>query len=400
MVMRKIGYILLLACLTWGYGIAQTVPQLYRSVDEANMNHWVDSVFDAMSYEQRIGQLFMIVANPKSDTRNMQRLMRYVEEVKIGGVLFHKGDPETQAVVTNRLQKASAVPLLIALDGEWGLSMRLSGTTRFPKNMMLGAIADNRLIEAYGQEVGRQCRELGIHINFAPDLDVNSNADNPVIGLRSFGEQPEQVAEKGMAYARGLERTGILSVAKHFPGHGDTSEDSHKTLPTLYHSRERLDSVELLPFRRYVREGFAGMMTGHLYVKALDKTRTPTSFSRPVVTDLLQGEMGFRGLCFTDALSMKGASTRRSDNPCVKALLAGNDILLAPSAPLNDFAAVKGAIEEGVLSLEDVEAKCLKILRYKYIAGLHQYQPIEVKGLSQRLNSPHAAWLVAKLNEE
>ena len=400
MLMRKIGYILLWACLTMGCGIAQTLPQLYRSVDEAKMNHWVDSVFDAMSYDQRIGQLFMIIANPKSDTRNMQRLLRYVEEVKIGGVLFHKGDPETQAVVTNRLQKASAVPLLIALDGEWGLSMRLSGTTRFPKNMMLGAITDNRLIEAYGQEVGRQCRELGIHINFAPDLDVNSNADNPVIGLRSFGEEPEQVAVKGMAYARGLESTGILSVAKHFPGHGDTSEDSHKTLPTLYHSRERLDSVELLPFRRYVREGFAGMMTGHLYVKALDKTRTPTSFSRAVVTDLLQGEMGFQGLCFTDALAMKGASTRRSDNPCVKALLAGNDVLLAPSAPLNDFAAVKGAIEEGVLSLEEIEAKCLKILRYKYIAGLHHYQPIEVKGLSQRLNTPHAAWLVAKLNEE
>ena len=225
MVISKIGYILLFSFFTCGYGIAQTVPQLYRSVDEAKMNHWVDSVFDAMSYEQRIGQLFMIVANPKSDTRNMQRLMRYVEEVKIGGVLFHKGDPETQAIVTNRLQKASDVPLLIALDGEWGLSMRLSGTTRFPKNMMLGAIADNQLIEAYGQEVGRQCRELGIHINFAPDLDVNSNADNPVIGLRSFGEQPEMVAEKGIAYARGLESMGIFSVAKHFTGHGDTSED-------------------------------------------------------------------------------------------------------------------------------------------------------------------------------
>ena len=398
--MRKIGYILLWACFVCVYGRAAVVPNLYRSVDVVQMNHWVDSVFDALSYEERIGQLFMIVANPKSDTRNMQRLMRYVQEAKIGGVLFHKGDPETQALVTNRLQKASAVPLLIALDGEWGLSMRLSGTTRFPKNMMLGAIADNQLIEAYGEEVGRQCRELGIHINFAPDLDVNSNADNPVIGLRSFGERPEQVAEKGIAYAKGLERMGIFSVAKHFPGHGDTSEDSHKTLPTLYHDRARLDSVELFPFLRYVRAGFAGMMTGHLYVKALDKTRTPSSFSRPVVTDLLQKEWGFTGLCFTDALAMKGASTRRADNPCVKALLAGNDILLAPSAPLSDFAAVKGAIDEGVIPLEEVEAKCLKILRYKYIAGLHHYQPIELKGLSGRLNTPHAAWLVAKLNAE
>ena len=162
------------------------------------MNHWVDSVFDAMSYDERIGQLFMIIANPKSDTRNMQRLMRYVNEIKIGGILFHKGDPVTQAEVTNRLQKASRVPMLVSLDGEWGLSMRLSGTTRFPKNMMLGAIEDNSLITEYGKEVARQCKEMGIHINFAPDMDVNSNTDNPVIGLRSFGENPEAVADKGL----------------------------------------------------------------------------------------------------------------------------------------------------------------------------------------------------------
>lgn len=399
MLKRKL-YFVLLACLVWGYGVAQTSPNLLRAVDQAKMEQWVDSVFDSMSVEERIGQLFMVIANPKSDTRNMQLLMRYVNEVKIGGVLFHKGNPETQALVTNRLQKAAKVPLLIALDGEWGLSMRLSGTTRFPKNMMLGAITDNGLIEAYGEEVGRQCRELGIHINFAPDLDVNSNADNPVIGLRSFGERPEVVAEKGLAYARGLERTGIISVAKHFPGHGDTAEDSHKTLPTLYHDRARLDSVELPPFLRYVRAGFAGMMTGHLYVKSLDKSRTPSSFSRSVVTDLLRKEWGFTGLCFTDALAMKGATTNRRDNPCVKALLAGNDVLLAPSAPLADFAAVKGAIDEGVIPMEAIEERCLKILRYKYVAGLHQYRPIELKGLSERLNSPHATWLAAKLNAE
>lgn len=227
--MRQIG-ILLLCCISLLSSGAQTVPNLYREVDQEKMNHWVDSVFDAMSYDERIGQLFMVIANPKSDNRNMQRLMRYVNEIKIGGILFHKGDPVTQAEVTNRLQKASRIPMLVSLDGEWGLSMRLSGTTRFPKNMMLGAIEDNALIEEYGKEVGRQCREMGIHINFAPDMDVNSNVDNPVIDLRSFGENPEAVSEKGIAYARGLESTGILSVSKHFPGHGDTSDDSHETL--------------------------------------------------------------------------------------------------------------------------------------------------------------------------
>ncbi|MCD8138156.1 MAG: serine hydrolase, partial [Parabacteroides gordonii] len=398
--MRKILTILFCAvCLLTAK--AQTIPNMYRNVDQAKMNHWVDSVFDAMSYDERIGQLFMVIAEPKSDNRNMQRLLRYVNEIKIGGILFHKGNPVTQAEVTNRLQKASRVPMFVSLDGEWGLSMRLSGTTRFPKNMMLGAIEDNKLITEYGKEVARQCKELGIQINFAPDIDVNSNTDNPVIGLRSFGENPVAVADKGLAYARGLEGEGIISVSKHFPGHGDTSEDSHNTLPSVHHDRARLDSVELYPFRRYIYDGYAGVMTGHLYVPALDKTRNlPSSLSRPIVTGLLKEELGFRGLCFTDALAMKGATTSKSDNPSVKALLAGNDILLAPAAPINDFTAVKEAIDEGILNIEDIEAKCIKILQYKYITGLNKYSPIEVKGLSKRLNSPHAAWLAAKLNAE
>lgn len=380
---------------------AQTTPNLYRAADEEKMNHWVDSVFDALSEEERIGQLFMVVADPKSDARNMQRLMHYVDDLKIGGILFHKGNPVTQAEVTNRLQKASRVPMLVSLDGEWGLSMRLSGTTRFPKNMMLGAIENDSLITEYGKEVARQCREMGIHINFAPDLDVNSNTDNPVIGLRSFGENPVAVADKGLAYAHGLESEGILSVAKHFPGHGDTSEDSHYTLPAVYHDRSRLDSVEHQPFKRYIQAGYAGMMTAHLYVPALDKTRNrPVSMSRAVVTDLLQNELGFHGLRFTDALAMKGASTRKSDNPSVMALRAGNDILLAPASPATDFAAVKEALKEGLLDREEIEAKVIKILQYKYVAGLNAYRPIETKGLSERLNSPHAAWLASKLNAE
>ncbi|WP_195373275.1 glycoside hydrolase family 3 N-terminal domain-containing protein [Parabacteroides leei] len=398
--MRKI-LTMLFCCVCLLTAKAQTIPNLYRNVDQTKMNHWVDSVFDSMTYDERIGQLFMVIADPKSDNRNMQRLMRYVNEIKIGGILFHKGNPVTQAEVTNRLQKASRVPMFVSLDGEWGLSMRLSGTTRFPKNMMLGAIEDNRLITEYGKEVARQCKEMGIQINFAPDIDVNSNTDNPIIGLRSFGENPQAVAEKGLAYARGLEGEGIISVSKHFPGHGDTAEDSHNTLPSVHHDLARLDSVELYPFKRYIYDGYAGVMTGHLYVPALDKTRNlPSSFSRPIVTGLLKDKLGFRGLCFTDALAMKGATTSKSDNPSVKALLAGNDILLAPAAPINDFTAVKEAIDEGILNIEEVEAKCIKILQYKYITGLNNYKPIEIKGLSERLNSPHGEWLAAKLNAE
>ncbi|MDR2119040.1 MAG: serine hydrolase [Tannerellaceae bacterium] len=380
---------------------AQTEPSLYRRTDRERMIHWADSMFDAMSYDERIGQLFMVIANPSADTRNMQKLTQYIDSIHIGGVLFSKGQPAMQADVTNRLQKASHVPLLIALDGEWGLSMRLSETTRFPRNMMLGAVENDSLIALYGEEVGRQCREMGIHINFAPSLDVNSNTENPVIGTRSFGENPHAVADKGIAYARGLEKARIISVAKHFPGHGDTSEDSHHTLPVVGHNKEQLDSIELLPFKRYIREGFAGMMTAHLYVPALDTAgHSPASYSQSVVTGLLKKKYGFGGLLFTDALAMKGASVKNTDNPSVKALLAGNDVLLAPATPVADFKAVKQAIEDGVLNLKDMEARCLKILRYKYVAGLNRHRPVAIRGLSERINSPRAAWLAAKLNAE
>ena len=215
--MKKI-YIFLISCVTVLSAVAQTTPNLYRAVDKAKMNHWVDSVFDAISDDERVGQLFMVIANPKSDTRNMQRLMRYVNEMKIGGILFHKGDPVMQAEVTNRLQKASRVPMLVSLDGEWGLSMRLSGTTRFPKNMMLGAIEDNDLITEYGKEVARQCKEMGIHINFAPDMDVNSNTDNPVIGLRSFGENPQAgVSRQRSGVCPRAGRAGYLVRCQAFP---------------------------------------------------------------------------------------------------------------------------------------------------------------------------------------
>ena len=397
--MKKIVYGSIL-CLISICAVAQIEPALFTKVDQAKMNQWVDSVFQTMNDDEKIGQLFMIVANPTSDAKNLQTLEDNIKNGKIGGILFHTGDPVTQADVTNRLQQIARVPLFIALDGEWGLSMRLSGTTRFPKNMMLGAIENVSLIEEYGKEVGRQCREMGIHINFAPVLDVNNNVNNPVIGIRSFGEDPDMVAERGIVYARGLESMGILSVAKHFPGHGDTSEDSHNTLPVVRRSLASLDSVELLPFRRYITARFAGIMTAHIHVPALDKTQRAASLSNNVVTDLLQKDMGFKGLCFTDALAMQGATGSGITSATVASLLAGNDIALAPVSLTRELEAVKVAIQSGILQKEVINAKCKKILQYKYIAGLQRYQPVELQGLSARLNTPHAAWLAAKLNEE
>lgn len=398
--MKKL-IILISFCLFAIIGTAQTETNFFRAVDKDKMNHWVDSVFDTMTLDERIGQLFMVIANPTTDTKNMQKLTRYINDIKVGGILFAKGNPQTQADATNRLQKLSRVPLFIALDGEWGLSMRLSGTTRFPRNMTLGAIENDTLIEIYGKEVGRQCREMGIHINFAPALDVNSNMANPVIGNRAFGEDPGLVSDKGLAYSKGLESEGIISVAKHFPGHGDTADDSHQTLPVIRHNRTRLDSVELLPFKRYIYDGYAGIMTSHLYVPALDKTKDiPATFSKPIVTDLLQEEFGFSGLLFTDALAMKGAAAKAGENISVKALQAGNEILVSSATPINDFEAVKKALDKGTLDLKDIERRVLKVLQYKYIAGLNNYKPVQTKGLIDRINTPHAAWMAAKLNEE
>ena len=392
-------WIICLACVLQVKG--QITPTLFKQTDQKKMNHWVDSVLQSMTPKERIGQLFMPVVSLDKGAYNQKKIAQYVEKLKIGGILFHQGSTQTQALLTNKAQSLSRIPLLISLDGEWGLSMRLTGTTRFPKSMMLGAVSDMKLIEAYGKEVARQCHELGIHINFAPVLDVNSNQQNPVIGLRSFGENAQEVSRRGLAYARGLESEGVLSVAKHFPGHGDTSEDSHYTLPTIRHDRARLDSIELAPFRAYINAGFGGMMTGHLAVPALDPTRNvQASLSKTIISKLLQTEMQFTGLCFTDALAMKGAIGKGKLNPSVAALIAGNDILLAPTDLLKDYAAIEKALQNGILSQSLIDQRCKKILQYKYILGIDKRQTIPTADIHKRINSENAAWLAAKLNSE
>jgi len=396
---RKTFFVLLCGIIT--ATVLAPEPRLSAKFDRTKADLWVDSVFNAMSDDERIGQLFMVAVFPHDDAATTNQLSNYINNIHIGGVLFRQGDPVTQAKITNRIQQESAVPLFIALDGEWGLSMRLTGTTRFPKNMMLGAVGDLRLIEDYAREVGRQCREMGIQINFAPVLDVNNNPDNPVIGTRSFGENPDDVAERGIAYARGLESMDVIAVAKHFPGHGGTSEDSHQTLPTVHHNAAELDSIELAPFRRYIAEGFAGVMTGHLYVPALDSvTERATSLSPVMIEGVLKKRLGFEGLCFTDALEMKGATGKAGGSPAVLSILAGNDVVLAPASPEKEYEAVCEAVKNNVITKDAINEKCRKILKYKYITGLNAYQPIELTGLKERLNTPYADRLTAQLNAQ
>ena len=294
---KKIVLILLLGLVFLIPTQAGQIPRLLRETDETEMNRWVDSVMQRLTIPERIGQLFVVGVENNLSDRNKDLLKSLIEQCHVGGLLFSKGTAEDQATLTNMAQALSRVPLMITMDGEWGLAMRLKETPSFPKNMTLGAVSDDSLIYAYGREMGRACRRMGIQVNFAPVLDINSNPQNPVIGNRSFGENPDNVSRKARLYAQGLEDEGIMAVGKHFPGHGDTHEDSHFTLPSVLRNRAQLDSCELSAFSRYINAGFSGLMVGHLFVPALDTTSDrPSSLSPDIVTGLLQEEMGFEGL--------------------------------------------------------------------------------------------------------
>ena len=372
-------------------------PSLVYSLrNNEECRQWVDSVMQRMSLKERIGQLFIYTIAPQLNKPNTDLLRKVVQEYKVGGLLFSGGLLENQVKLTNQAQEMAGVPLLITFDGEWGLAMRLRGTPSFPRNRVLGCIRDNGLLYEYGREVARQCREIGVQVNFAPVADVNINPDNPVINTRSFGEDPVEVARKVVAYSRGLESGRILSVSKHFPGHGDTDVDSHKALPVLPFTRERLDSVELYPFRRAIRAGLGGIMVGHLEVPAWEpQAGLPSSLSRRIVTDLLKEELGFKGLVFTDALAMRGVSGQ--GHLCLQALKAGDDLLLVPRNLEGELGAVRAAVRSGELPEAEINRRCRKVLMYKYALGLSKKPHVRLSGLESRLNTPHTRTLMRQL---
>jgi beta-glucosidase-like glycosyl hydrolase/CubicO group peptidase (beta-lactamase class C family) len=391
----KILWIYLLGLGTFTLS-AQVIPNLYQQADHVAMNRWVDSVYATLTQEEKVGQLFMPIAEPNKRWKG--KIAGYIQHQKVGGLLFSKGTLAQQAEVTNYAQSISEVPLLIALDGEWGLSMRLTDAPKFPHNMIVGAITDDSLLTLYGREVARQCREMGIHVNFAPSLDVHSNPDNSVIGTRSYGENPSNVARQGIAFARGMESNGIMAVAKHFPGHGDTSADSHNTLPTIRHSRGRLEEVELYPFRKYVNAGLSGIMSGHLNVPELQTRGLPASLSPAIGVDLLKKEMGFEGLTFTDGMAMKGVSNHPEAS--VRALLAGNDVILGVTNQQKAFESVDEAVTSGFLPDSLLEKKVRKILSYKYILGAHRFTPIHTASVHRRIHTPQTEWLQRKIYDK
>lgn len=376
---------------------ATRLPNLFNQVDQVAMNQWVDSVFNSLTPEGRVGQLIIAAVTPSGNDATRELVKRLVTQNLVGGLIYEESSIADQAAVTNLAQSLAAVPLMITIDGEWGLGMRLKEVPNFQRNLILGALDDDMLLYEYGREVARQCRRMGIHVNFAPVLDVNDNPLNPVIGDRSFGESPELVARHAIAFARGLEDGGVMAVGKHFPGHGSSSEDSHKTLPVINKSLQEINTCELVPFRRFIDSGLSGILTAHLLVPAIEGGKAPTSLSPDCVGKLLRDDMGFEGLIFTDALNMKGATQMLKGSACVNALLAGNDVLLMPENVGAEVAAVLHAVNSGVISQNVIDERCKKMLRYKYALQLTGPQHVNTANLVDDVNSSRATVLKRQL---
>lgn len=386
-------YLLLTAC----YSYAIDPPYL-----KDTSNIWVDSILKNMTLDEKIGQLFMVAAYSNKDEVSYQNIDKYIKDYKVGGLIFFQGTPQKQAELTNRYQAESKIPLWIGFDGEWGLGMRLDNTISYPRQLTLGAINHPDLIYDMGVEFARQMKRIGIQINFAPDIDVNSNPNNPVINDRSFGDNKFGVVRRGLAYMQGMQDNKILASGKHFPGHGDTDVDSHKDLPVLKHNMERLESVELYPFKQFIRYGVGSMMVSHLNVLALDGAPNfPATLSPKIVQEKLIDSMGFKGLVFTDAMNMKGITKYYPSGVAeVMAILAGNDVMLFPDDVDAAIAGVRCAVlQDSIITETLINQKVRKILAAKYWLGLNHYQPVKLEGIYADINSDEAKFLKFRLME-
>lgn len=362
-------------------------------------NRWVDSVFKKMNRNEKIGQLFMVRAHTNLGQSYSDSVAKVIKKDHLGGVVFFAGGPVRQANLTNQYQSLAKIPLMIAMDGEWGLGMRLDSTISSPYQMTLGAIQDESLIYQMGQQVAKDFKRLGVQINFAPVMDINNNPNNPVIGYRSFGENKYNVAKKGIAYMKGMQDGGLFTTAKHFPGHGDTDVDSHYDLPQLPFTAGRLDSLEMYPFKQAFAENLSGVMVAHMNIPSLDNTpNVPSTLSKPIVTGILKEKLGFKGLIFSDAMGMKGVVKFFSNGEAdVRGLIAGNDVLELSENSARAIKLIRKSIRKKRLSWDDIDVKVKKVLEAKYWMGLHKLKPIDTTDLVSDLNSPKANMLNQEL---
>ena len=390
--MNRIKALFLLLVLAFSAG---------TSVAQDAETRWVDSVYNSLTMEQRVAQLICMRAN-QPDKPFYEDVAKYIKQYNIGGVCFFRADAEAQVNQTNAWQALAQTPLMVSIDAEWGLAMRVKKTLAYPYQMTLGAISNDELIYEMGQQIAEQCHRMGIHVNFAPVADVNSNPANPIIGMRSFGENPQRVGEKATAYALGMQSKGMITTMKHFPGHGNTATDSHMTLPTVTRTMDEVRDIELAPFRYMIGQGVNGAMVGHLYFPAIEKVKnTSSSLSYGVVTELLKEQMGFEGLIFTDGLDMKGVSEKvRQDSVPYVSFMAGNDVLILPTNVPFAIKTIKAAAERDPRAAARLEESCKKILRYKYRAGLNHYKPIPTANLMTDLKKKSYTELRQQLYDE
>ena len=377
--------------------MAQIAKPFIESLKDPNA--WVDSVFKKLSRHDRIAQLFMIRAHTDKGKAFEDSVAKVIRNEHIGGLVFFQGGPGRQAILTNYYQSISKIPLLIAMDAEWGLGMRLDSTVSYPYQMTLGAIQNNNLIYEMGRQVALDFKRLGMHVNFAPVADINNNPKNPVIGYRSFGDNKYKVAAKSGAYMRGIQDNNVMVSIKHFPGHGDTDVDSHYDLPKLPFTRGRLDSLELFPFRELIKQGASGVMIAHMSIPALDNARNlPSTLSKPIVTGILKEEMGFKGLIFSDAMEMKGVVKFFPNGEAdVRGIIAGNDVIELSENSRRAIKLVRKAIRTHRLTWERVDESVKKILVAKYWVGLNNLQPINTNNVGAELNRPESLVLNQRL---
>lgn len=398
--MRKLFLLLTLTLISSAFYAQETSnPLLAKDVE--GQKKWVDSVYTSLTLNEKIAQLYMVQVFSSQTEAEKAKILDQIKTNKIGGIIYSKGGPYRQALLNNELQAVSKTPMLIGMDAEWGLSMRLDSTYSFPWNMTLGAVKDNYLIEQTGRQLGEHCKRLGVHFNFAPVVDINTNPNNPIIGNRSFGEDRDNVTEKAAAFMKGMQSTGVLANAKHFPGHGDTEADSHLTLPTVAFDAKRIDSVELYPYKTLIKEGLSSVMVAHLNIPSLEPRQDyPSSISKNIVTNILKEKLGFKGLIFTDALTMKGAAdfkfegldgeTEGSKNTVgnidLAAFLAGNDVMLMSVDVASGVAKLEAAFNKGLITEDRLAHSVKKVLQAKYKVGLNNYRPISTYNLSNDLN--------------
>ena len=394
---KLIAVVFFIVFLSPFISIAQNAGSFIGSIDQPNA--WVDSVFKKLSKRERIAQLFMVRAHTDRGRAFEDSIARVIQKEHIGGLVFFQGGPGRQAVLTNRYQSLSKVPLMIAMDAEWGLGMRLDSTISYPYQLTLGAIQDNNLIYQMGKQVALDFKRIGMQVNFAPVADINNNPKNPVIGVRSFGDNKYNVAEKVSAYMKGFQDNHILVSVKHFPGHGDTDVDSHQDLPQLLFTRARLDSLELYPFKQLIKEGASGVMVAHMNIPALDPTpKLPSTLSAPIVTGLLKEDLGFKGIIFSDAMEMKGVAKFVPEGESdVLGLIAGMDVIELSGNTKRAVGLVRKAIRKDQLSWDRINHSVKKVLFAKYWSGLSEHKQVNPDAIVNDLNRAESQELNQKL---